>query len=99
MAKESTNGKIDLRIIDFNASFDYSEKAETNCMSEVTGFIPYRAPEVSKNNWVCYSKSVDIWALGCIAFKLDTGFAPFGEEPSLKTLEKIESLNFDINAV
>jgi len=51
------------------------------------GTVGYTAPEIVKDER--YSKSVDMWALGCVLYTLLCGFPPFYDE-SIRTLtEKV----------
>jgi serine/threonine-protein kinase RCK2 len=51
------------------------------------GTVGYTAPEIVKDER--YSKSVDMWALGCVLYTLLCGFPPFYDE-SIQTLtEKV----------
>jgi len=51
------------------------------------GTVGYTAPEIVKDER--YSKSVDMWALGCVLYTLLCGFPPFYDE-SIETLtEKV----------
>jgi serine/threonine protein kinase len=51
------------------------------------GTVGYTAPEIVKDQR--YSKSVDMWALGCVLYTLLCGFPPFYDE-SIKILtEKV----------
>lgn len=42
------------------------------------GTVGYTAPEIVKDER--YSKSVDMWALGCVLYTLLCGFPPFYDE-------------------
>lgn len=55
------------------------EKDESSLTSSNTllGAVPYMAPECW-SNWQNAGKPMDIWALGCLAYQLLTGSAPFG---------------------
>jgi serine/threonine protein kinase len=51
------------------------------------GTVGYTAPEIVKDER--YSKSVDMWAMGCVLYTLLCGFPPFYDE-SIQTLtEKV----------
>ena len=81
----SNDDDADVKIADFGLSIHLpnGELCYRGC-----GTPNYLAPEMLKN--IGYSKPVDMWAVGCIAFILLGGYAPFdcdGEDPaSLKKL-------------
>ena len=74
-------GKI--KIADFGLSkIVWDSQTMTPC-----GTVGYTAPEIVKDER--YSKSVDMWAVGCVLYTLLCGFPPFYDE-SIQTLtEKI----------
>ena len=74
-------GKI--KIADFGLSkIVWDSQTMTPC-----GTVGYTAPEIVKDER--YSKSVDMWALGCVLYTLLCGFPPFYDE-SIRTLtEKV----------
>lgn len=76
-----------IKIIDFNVSKFFNEdeipphsakKFRYEDMLTETGTVSYRAPEIAKNEK--YSEAVDLWALGCVLFKLVEGREPFQSE-------------------
>src|SRR6195952_4462992 len=74
-------GKI--KIADFGLSkVVWDMQTMTPC-----GTVGYTAPEIVKDER--YSKSVDMWAMGCVLYTLLCGFPPFYDE-SIQTLtEKV----------
>lgn len=72
-----------VKIADFGLSkVVWDQKTMTPC-----GTVGYTAPEIVKDQR--YSKSVDMWALGCVLYTLLCGFPPFYDE-SIKVLtEKV----------
>lgn len=72
-----------VKIADFGLSkVVWNEETMTPC-----GTVGYTAPEIVKDER--YSKSVDMWALGCVLYTLLCGFPPFYDE-SIQTLtEKV----------
>ncbi|WFC97703.1 MAPK-activated protein kinase Srk1 [Malassezia yamatoensis] len=72
-----------VKIADFGLSKIVWEKnTKTPC-----GTVGYAAPEIVRDEQ--YSKSVDMWALGCVLYTVLCGFPPFYDE-SIKTLtEKV----------
>ncbi|CAG8654491.1 4542_t:CDS:2 [Funneliformis caledonium] len=65
-------GKI--KIADFGLSkIVWDEQTMTPC-----GTVGYTAPEIVKDER--YSKSVDMWALGCVLYTMLCGFPPFYDE-------------------
>ncbi|KAF7721655.1 hypothetical protein EC973_004331 [Apophysomyces ossiformis] len=51
------------------------------------GTVGYTAPEIVKDER--YSKSVDMWALGCVLYTLLSGFPPFYDESIKDLTEKV----------
>ncbi len=65
-------GKV--KIADFGLSkVVWDEQTMTPC-----GTVGYTAPEIVRDER--YSKSVDMWALGCVLYTLLCGFPPFYDE-------------------
>ncbi|CAG8504249.1 9093_t:CDS:2 [Acaulospora colombiana] len=52
------------------------------------GGIGYTAPEIVKDER--YSKSVDMWALGCVLYTMLCGFPPFYDESIQELTKKVE---------
>ncbi|CAG8493680.1 9963_t:CDS:2 [Acaulospora morrowiae] len=75
-------GKV--KIADFGLSkVVWDEKTMTPC-----GTVGYTAPEIVKDER--YSKSVDMWALGCVLYTLLCGFPPFYDESIQELTKKVE---------
>lgn len=72
-----------IKIADFGLSkVVWESQTMTPC-----GTVGYTAPEIVKDER--YSKSVDMWAMGCVLYTLLCGFPPFYDE-SIETLtEKV----------
>ncbi|KMU88981.1 calcium/calmodulin-dependent protein kinase type II [Coccidioides immitis H538.4] len=72
-----------IKVADFGLSkVIWDSETMTPC-----GTVGYTAPEIVKDEK--YSKSVDMWALGCVLYTLLCGFPPFYDE-SIQTLtEKV----------
>jgi serine/threonine-protein kinase RCK2 len=74
-------GKI--KIADFGLSkVVWDAQTMTPC-----GTVGYTAPEIVKDER--YSKSVDMWALGCVLYTLLCGFPPFYDESISVLTEKV----------
>ncbi|KAI2782570.1 CAMK/CAMK1 protein kinase [Daldinia loculata] len=74
-------GKI--KIADFGLSkVVWDDQTMTPC-----GTVGYTAPEIVKDER--YSKSVDMWALGCVLYTLLCGFPPFYDESIEVLTEKV----------
>lgn len=74
-------GKV--KIADFGLSkVIWEESTMTPC-----GTVGYTAPEIVKDER--YSKSVDMWALGCVLYTLLCGFPPFYDESISVLTEKV----------
>ncbi|ODQ64800.1 Pkinase-domain-containing protein [Nadsonia fulvescens var. elongata DSM 6958] len=59
---------------------------DTNTMTPC-GTVGYTAPEIVKDQR--YSKSVDMWALGCVLYTILCGFPPFYDESIQDLTEKV----------
>ena len=57
------------------------------CIRDRCGTVGYTAPEIVKDER--YSKSVDMWALGCVLYTLLCGFPPFYDESIQVLTEKV----------
>ncbi|CAK7201120.1 MAPK-activated protein kinase Srk1 [Sporothrix eucalyptigena] len=64
---------------------------ETNTTTPC-GTVGYTAPEIVKDEM--YSKSVDMWALGCVLYTLLCGFPPFYDESIEVLTEKVAKGQF-----
>ena len=74
-------GKI--KVADFGLSkVVWESQTMTPC-----GTVGYTAPEIVKDER--YSKSVDMWALGCVLYTLLCGFPPFYDESISVLTEKV----------
>jgi serine/threonine-protein kinase RCK2 len=72
-----------VKIADFGLSkVVWNEQTLTPC-----GTVGYTAPEIIKDER--YSKSVDLWALGCVLYTLLCGFPPFYDESISTLTEKV----------
>lgn len=72
-----------VKIADFGLSkVVWNEETMTPC-----GTVGYTAPEIVKDER--YSKSVDMWALGCVLYTLLCGFPPFYDESISVLTEKV----------
>lgn len=72
-----------VKIADFGLSkVVWDEQTMTPC-----GTVGYTAPEIVKDER--YSKSVDMWALGCVLYTLLCGFPPFYDESISVLTEKV----------
>src|ERR1700761_5135868 len=72
-----------VKIADFGLSkIVWESSTMTPC-----GTVGYTAPEIVKDER--YSKSVDMWALGCVLYTLLCGFPPFYDESIEVLTEKV----------
>ena len=72
-----------VKIADFGLSkVVWNEDTMTPC-----GTVGYTAPEIVKDER--YSKSVDMWAMGCVLYTLLCGFPPFYDESINVLTEKV----------
>ncbi|CEJ89217.1 Putative Calcium calmodulin-dependent protein [[Torrubiella] hemipterigena] len=73
----------EIKIADFGLSkIVWDKQTMTPC-----GTVGYTAPEIVKDER--YSKSVDMWALGCVLYTLLSGFPPFYDESIEVLTEKV----------
>ncbi|KAK4064690.1 hypothetical protein Trihar35433_8207 [Trichoderma harzianum] len=73
----------EIKIADFGLSkIVWEAQTMTPC-----GTVGYTAPEIVKDER--YSKSVDMWALGCVLYTLLCGFPPFYDESIEVLTEKV----------
>ena len=83
----SSDGEI--KIADLGFSKPVSPERKTRA-----GTVPFYSPELVKG--IRYSKEVDVWAFGCFAYELATGFAPFASESDeAKLFESIINKNHE----
>lgn len=72
-----------IKLADFGLSkIIWDEKTMTPC-----GTVGYTAPEIVKDEK--YSKSVDMWALGCVLYTILCGFPPFYDESIEMLTQKV----------
>ncbi|KAK7734005.1 MAPK-activated protein kinase Srk1 [Cytospora paraplurivora] len=69
------------------ADFGLSKVVWDNQTMTPCGTVGYTAPEIVKDER--YSKSVDMWALGCVLYTLLCGFPPFYDESIEILTEKV----------
>ncbi|KAH3274037.1 hypothetical protein KXW56_004989 [Aspergillus fumigatus] len=86
---EGAGGIGVVRIADFGLSKVISDsQTVTPC-----GTVGYTAPETVKDER--YSKSVDIWALGCVLYTLLCGFPPFYDESAHNLISRLLTMDSD----
>lgn len=69
------------------ADFGLSKVIWDNQTMTPCGTVGYTAPEIVKDER--YSKSVDMWALGCVLYTVLCGFPPFYDESIQALTEKV----------
>lgn len=69
------------------ADFGLSKVVWENSTMTPCGTVGYTAPEIVKDER--YSKSVDMWAMGCVLYTLLCGFPPFYDESIQVLTEKV----------
>ncbi|RYP54002.1 hypothetical protein DL768_001152 [Monosporascus sp. mg162] len=74
------------------ADFGLSKVVWENSTMTPCGTVGYTAPEIVKDER--YSKSVDMWALGCVLYTLLCGFPPFYDESIEVLTEKVAKGQF-----
>lgn len=87
-----TSDDADLRIIDFGLSKIIGPK---EYCTEPYGTLSYVSPEVL--NFQPYTKAVDLWTVGVLAYLLLTGFLPFYSDDLQEIRRQTLSVSFDIN--
>ncbi|KIH91937.1 hypothetical protein SPBR_01676 [Sporothrix brasiliensis 5110] len=85
---QGAGGIGQIKIADFGLSkVIWETNTTTPC-----GTVGYTAPEIVKDEM--YSKSVDMWALGCVLYTLLCGFPPFYDESIEVLTEKVAKGQF-----
>lgn len=85
---QGAGGIGEIKIADFGLSkIVWENQTMTPC-----GTVGYTAPEIVKDER--YSKSVDMWALGCVLYTLLCGFPPFYDESIEVLTEKVAKGQF-----
>lgn len=85
---QGAGGIGQIKIADFGLSkVIWETNTTTPC-----GTVGYTAPEIVKDEM--YSKSVDMWALGCVLYTLLCGFPPFYDESIEILTEKVAKGQF-----
>ncbi|KAI5467489.1 kinase-like domain-containing protein [Mariannaea sp. PMI_226] len=85
---QGAGGIGQIKIADFGLSkIVWDNQTMTPC-----GTVGYTAPEIVKDER--YSKSVDMWALGCVLYTLLCGFPPFYDESIEVLTEKVAKGQF-----
>ena len=80
---QGAGGIGEIKIADFGLSkIVWESQTMTPC-----GTVGYTAPEIVKDER--YSKSVDMWAMGCVLYTLLCGFPPFYDESIEVLTEKV----------
>ena len=83
IAGAGAGGIGQIKIADFGLSkVVWDSQTMTPC-----GTVGYTAPEIVKDER--YSKSVDMWAMGCVLYTLLCGFPPFYDESIQVLTEKV----------
>jgi serine/threonine-protein kinase RCK2 len=78
-----------VKIADFGLSkVIWDKQTATPC-----GTVGYTAPEIVRDER--YSKSVDMWALGCVLYTLLCGFPPFYDESIQVLTQKVAKGEFE----
>ncbi|MAO84070.1 MAG: hypothetical protein CMH50_09355 [Myxococcales bacterium] len=73
----------DLRIVDFGLAFETQSGAGDE---GIRGTPRYMAPEQFQGRWRHFGPWTDLYALGCLAWRLVTGESPFGQMTTIRSL-------------
>ena len=63
-----------VKLIDFGISLESHVSVRLTSPTDVVGTLSYMAPEVVSQGW---TSAADLYALGCVAFRLFVGYPPF----------------------
>lgn len=74
---------------------NYEDYISYTNSSSFVGTAEYASPELLMNN-VTNSQSVDIWALGCIIYKLFHGFSPFIARNDMLIFQNIINMKYKL---
>jgi eukaryotic-like serine/threonine-protein kinase len=66
-----------VRLTDFGIAFSASERLPTEATGSAVGTPAYMAPEQFMGEWRDFGPWTDLYALGCLAYQLASGFVPF----------------------
>jgi serum/glucocorticoid-regulated kinase 2 len=84
------DSKGNIKIADFGRAI--TTKHFGDQVEGISGTPEYMAPEMTKK--LKYTKSVDIWSLGCILYEMILGKSPFIHKNQKKLFEFIQNKNF-----
>lgn len=79
--------------------FGFAKKIEDGDITESNlGTPTYMGPELLKTI-ICYDRSVDIWALGIMLYRLLYGFRPFESNDSVKSAKGSYRISFQLKCI
>lgn len=97
--------KFDKRINKFVEADKYEQSSTSSeneeiydLIKEFVGTPEYVSPEVITRKYEEISRSVDLWALGCIIYRCLKGHTPFKHKNNQIMFEKIVNVNFVIDS-
>ncbi|EMD65193.1 hypothetical protein COCSADRAFT_141855 [Bipolaris sorokiniana ND90Pr] len=67
--------------------------------TSIAGSLQYAAPELFNTSGPVYSPAADMWAFGVVVYALLTATLPFNDGLDIKTMEKIQSCQWDEEAI
>ncbi|KAJ8598783.1 hypothetical protein CTAYLR_010182 [Chrysophaeum taylorii] len=70
-----------IKLCDFGFAVRLDNANSTACLTKLCGTPQYVAPEILRR--VPYGAAVDLWSVGVVSYILLSGYAPFGDQPSL----------------
>lgn len=71
--------------------------AETS--TSIAGSLQYAAPELFSDPGPLFSPAADVWAFGVVVYALLTATLPFNDGLDIKTMEKIQSCQWDAELI
>lgn len=92
MVVDGAGEELGIRLLDFGVARVFDEQFESERLDtdkrEVRGTPKYMAPEQILGLWRDQGPWTDLYAFGCLAWRLVTGRAPFSEETTEEVLER-----------
>ena len=78
------------------ADFGWAVYAKENPRSTVCGTLDYFPNEMVLRDKRGYTKAIDLWAVGVLAYELRNGRAPFASSTDGQTKKKIKRIEYKV---